>query len=192
MVSENIAVRVFKMPGHSTSQTAKHWSLHRLALFHVSQCYSQTGFTVKEHWPLPESRELTMSSVASPSRPRMRYTIGIGSPWNNTEQPWKQGHQLSTEQHKTAMETVVSTLHKTATETVASSLNKTTQNGYGNVCQFSLKQHRTDTETGVSTLPETTRNRHGNGTTHLTDRDADWCRQSGQPTSPCSGSQTFL
>lgn len=32
--------------------------------------------------PEPESRELTMSSVASPRRPRMRYKTGIGSPWH--------------------------------------------------------------------------------------------------------------
>ena len=116
------------MPGHSTSQPAKHWSLHRLTLFHVSQCYSQTGFTVKQHWPLPESRELTMSSVASPSRPRMRYTIGIGSPWNNTEQPWKQGHQLSTEQHKTAMETLASSLHNFPWNTTKQPWKKGTTN----------------------------------------------------------------
>lgn len=167
MVSEST---VFKMPGHSTSQIAKHWPLHRLALFRVSQCYSQTGFTVKQHWPLPESRELTMSSVASPSRPRMRYTIGIGSPWNNTEQPWKQGHQLSTEQHKTAMETLASSLHNFPWNTTKQPWKTGTTN---------LTERDTDN------LPHWQRHwlTWMKQTTYLTGKNTDWYRQSRQPTS---------
>ena len=127
-----------------------------------------------------------MSSVASPSRPRMRYTIGMGSPWNNTEQPWKLGHQLSTEQHKSAMETLASSLRKKNKKKDMESrvpiFHETPQNSHGKRAQpISLKETQTDADN----LPHWQRHwlTWTKQTTYLTDKNTDWYRRSRQSTS---------